>query len=65
MRKGWCVTDDVPLRTDTLSGTVGQISFRRLAEQLRKAGEIRPTERIGNILCDFESGNIQYTVEPK
>lgn len=65
MRLGWCVTDDAPLRTDRLSGEVGQMSFQRLAEQLRKAGAIKPTERIGNLLFDFEAGQIQFTVERK
>lgn len=45
------------------SGTYGQISFTRLVEQLRAAGEFKPGETITHLRIDAENGFIGYRVE--
>jgi hypothetical protein len=44
-------------------GTFGQISFERLAEQLRNSGEIKPNEEITHF--DIGSNIIRYRTETK
>lgn len=52
-----------PRRTQSLpTGVVGSISLRRLIEQLRAAGEFKPTERITHVEID-EVGTIHFRVE--
>lgn len=65
MRVGWNIETDTIRGADNLSGTVGQISFKRLAEQLSRAGEVRPDQRIGTLMFNFATGLIQYTVEQR
>lgn len=42
-------------------GTAGFISWGRLEEQLRKAGELRPGERM--VQAEFDAQGLRYYVE--
>lgn len=44
-------------------GTYGQISFRRLVEQLKRAGEIQQNETVTHLEIDMERGLVRYRVE--
>jgi hypothetical protein len=46
-----------------VGGAWGSISFGRLVEQLRKAGEISANETITHIRINVASGMIDYRVE--
>lgn len=45
------------------SGVVGQISFRRLVEQLRAAGEFNANEVVTHLRIDASRSLIQYRLE--
>jgi len=44
-------------------GAYGQISFRRLVEQLRKAGEFREGEQITHLHFDFDRNMVRMRFE--
>lgn len=48
-----------------LTGVLGQISFERMVEQLRRAGEFKPDEDVTHLCIDPIHGLIQYRVERK
>lgn len=49
--------------TDALpGGAVGQVSFARLGEVLRAAGELKPTEALTHLQIDVARGTIIYRV---
>lgn len=45
------------------SGTFGQISFRRLVDLMRAAGDIGPNERCTDLVIDVHGGVISYKIE--
>lgn len=45
------------------SGVVGQISFTRLIEELRRSGELKPHETIIHLQLDIRRGMIVYRIE--
>jgi hypothetical protein len=50
------------LVNDGMSGTIGSISWKRLAEQLRAAGELQPGETVTGFEVMPDSG-LRYRVE--
>lgn len=53
------IVDEVP------AGAANQISFTRLVEQLRRAGEIRPGEEVTHLEIRPDWGTIVYRVETR